>query len=290
MNNRLALGTVQFGLMYGVANTSGQVSLMDARTILDEASHAGLDTIDTAMVYGDSERRLGEIGVDHWHVVSKLPSIPVSCTDIADWVDESVRGSLARLRIKRLHGLLLHDSRELKGEDRDALYQALREVKERGLVEKIGLSIYGVEELEGIWSRYSLDIVQAPFNIIDRRLASSGWLGRLRAGGAEIHVRSVFLQGLLLMDSRSRPSYFRQWQGLWEHWDRWLSIATVSPLQACLAFVASYPEIDRVIVGVDNPRQFHEVVAAFGSVMPPPPDEMASEDPDLINPSRWSVN
>lgn len=290
MSHRLALGTVQFGMQYGVANTGGQVRFDDVRTILDKAGFAGLDTIDTAIGYGDSERRLGDLGVERWQVISKLPSIPAFCTDVAGWVNESIRGSLARLRIKRLRGLLLHDSKQLTSGSGPELYRALREIQERGLVEKIGISIYGVEELEAIWSRYSLDIVQAPFNIIDRRLATSGWLRQLRGAGTEVHARSVFLQGLLLMDSHSRPPYFRRWQGLWKHWDSWLSVETLSPLRACLAFVSSYSEIDRVIVGVDNSLQFDEVVAGFSSVIPAPPSDLASEDPDLINPSRWSVN
>ena len=111
--NRLALGTVQFGLNYGIANQQGQVSHDEAKAILDHASAHGIDTLDAAIAYGNSEQRLGEIGVQHWQVVSKLPAIPEGCSDISQWVADSVKESLQRLKIKRLYGLLLHRPQQL---------------------------------------------------------------------------------------------------------------------------------------------------------------------------------
>ncbi len=253
-SNRIALGTVQFGLPYGVANQDGQVSREEAAAILKHAWSAGVDTLDTAIAYGDSEQGLGEIGVDQWQVISKLPAIHESCTDVAGWVQESLAGSLKRLRIPRLHGFLLHRSQQLLGPQGDALYRALISLKNQGKVEKIGVSIYGPDELEALWPHFQIDLVQAPFNIIDRRLATSGWLTRLHQAGIEIHVRSVFLQGLLLMGAQSRPTYFNRWQPLWDQWHHWLDEQALHPLHTCLGFTLSHPEIDRVVVGVDSLR------------------------------------
>src|SRR3990172_7099104 len=110
---KLALGTVQFGLPYGVANLHGQVSFDEARAILNYAETAGLDMLDTAVAYGNSEQHLGEIGVTQWQVVSKLPAIPEACADVAAWVGASVEASLQRLQIRQLHGLLLHSPAQL---------------------------------------------------------------------------------------------------------------------------------------------------------------------------------
>jgi hypothetical protein len=288
-SNRIALGTVQFGLPYGIANRAGQVGRDEAAAILIHARSMGIDTLDTAIAYGESEQRLGEIGVGHWQVVSKLPPIPESCTDVASWVRDSVRGSLERLGIAKLHGLLLHRSHQLLGDRGPALYRALCGLKDRGQVEKIGVSIYDPDELEALWPHFQLDLVQAPLNIMDRRLATSGWLMRLHEAGTEVHVRSAFLQGLLLMNDANRPEKFRAWQPLWNQWHRWLDDEALTPLQACLGFVLSQPEIDRVVVGVDSLTQLQGILASVEHRTVIPPTLLMSSDPDLINPSRWSV-
>jgi hypothetical protein len=289
MSNRLALGTVQFGLPYGVANTSGQVRLDEVAAILQQAWAAGVDTLDTAIAYGESEQRLGEIGVENWRVISKLPAVPADRTDVGDWVQESVKCSLQRLNINCLYGLLLHRSQQLLESRGNDLYLALMDLKDQGLVRKIGVSIYDPEELDSLWPHFQLDLVQAPFNILDRRVETSGWLTRMHKASTEVHVRSVFLQGLLLMEVERRPEKFKRWQPLWDQWNLWLKDQALTPVQACLGFVMSREEINRVVVGVDNRKQLQEILAAAETRIPTPPTTLAIEDLDLINPSRWSI-
>lgn len=289
-SQRLALGAAQFGLPYGVANNSGQVSRDEAVRILDHAWSAGLDTLDTAIEYGDSEQRLGEFGVGQWHVVSKLPPMPESCTNVAGWVQESVTASLSRLKIKKLHGLLLHRSQQLLGAQGQTLYAALDALKTQGLVDKIGVSIYDPQELDSLWSHFRFDLVQAPFNILDRRLVTTGWLTRLKQAGAEVHVRSVFLQGLLLMPAASRPSYFQPWQPLWAQWHQWLADMKLTPLQVCLRFVLAQRQIDRIIVGVDSLKHLQDILAVAEETGIESPANLISADLDLINPSRWKTS
>ena len=290
MHDRLALGTVQFGLPYGIANQTGQVGRGEATAILAYARTAGIDTLDTAIAYGDSEQRLGEMGLARWHVITKLPPIPESCTNVDAWVRESVAGSLNRLRIPALRGLLVHQSQQLLGPDGDLLYRSLVRLKEEGLVETIGVSIYGPDELDALCRDFHFDLVQAPFNILDRRLAVSGWLTRLRREGTEVHIRSIFLQGLLLMTADGRPAPFDRWQSLWDQWHRWLDDQHLSPLQACLGFALSHAEIDRVVVGVDSLRQLQEILGGVDELAVMPPATLMSADLDLINPSCWSAH
>jgi aryl-alcohol dehydrogenase-like predicted oxidoreductase len=287
MNSRLAIGAVQFGLPYGIANQVGQVSRDEVAEILGHAWAAGVDTLDTAIGYGDSEAILGEIEVDQWQVITKLPEVPEACADVASWVQELVAGSLGRLRVPRLGGLLLHRPQQLLGPNGDELYRALVGVRDQGKTEKIGVSVYGPDELDAIWPRYQFDLVQAPFNILDRRLVSSGWLTRLCKAGTEVHVRSVFLQGLLLMDAANRPEKFNRWQSLWDDWHRWLTDHALTPLQACLSFAISQPEINRVVVGVDSLEQLRGVFACAKNTFNIPPETLMSDDLDLINPSCW---
>jgi aryl-alcohol dehydrogenase-like predicted oxidoreductase len=287
--SRLALGTVQFGLTYGVANVHGQIDRATATAILDRGRSAGMDTLDTAIAYGSSEERLGEIGVDGWKVISKLPPADEPCPEPSKWVIEMVRGSLRRLNVERLDGLLLHRPSQLLGPFGAQLYDGLRAARAEGLVRKIGVSIYEPSELDDLCARFSFDIVQAPFNVLDRRLATSGWMERLRASNVEIHVRSVFLQGLLLMPNGKRPEYFHRWDSVWREWDGWLKASSVSPVEACLGFVAGHEDIDRIVVGVDSLAHLDQLIAASSARPRDVPGSISSAEPDLLNPGRWQV-
>ena len=284
---KIALGTVQFGLDYGIANKSGQVSINEIQNIFQCAKENALDTLDTAIGYGESELRLGQVGVSQWEVVTKLPALPESIKDVKKWVRKTVNQSLVRLQVSRLKGLLLHKPDDLLHKQGDILYRALEELKEDGLVQKIGASIYGPEELNALCPSYNLDIIQAPFSIFDRRLKESGWMSRLSNQGVEIHVRSVFLQGLLLMSSKSRPSQFKRWDPLLSKWDAWLLESGISPLQACLGYVLPELKIDRVIVGVDSLEQLNDILNTIKKTTPEIPEYFQCDDIDLINPSRW---
>lgn len=286
---KLALGTVQFGLPYGVANRSGQVGREAGAEILRIAREAGMDTLDTAIAYGESETALGRLGMDGWKVVTKLPGIPEGCPDVPAWVTGQVEASLARLGIDRLHGLLLHRPEQLLGPQGPDLARALLEIRERGKTERVGVSIYDPSHLALLGRVLPMELVQAPLNLLDRRLILSGWLDRLKDVGAEVHVRSAFLQGLLLMPTPERPAFFRTWDPLWEAWDAWLQETRTSALEACLGYPLSLPGIDRVVVGVDAPAQLKALLGTrtrpFCGV-PPFPEAPAME---LINPSLWST-
>lgn len=284
---KLALGAAQFGLAYGIANVGGQIDVETGKLIIKSAWAAGIDTIDTAITYGQSEQRLGDAGVQAWRIVSKLPAVPQGCTDVSAWVNSNVDASLARLRVTRLTGLLLHRPQQLLGPHGEALYRSLLQLKESEKVEKIGVSIYAPEELDDIWPLYQFDLVQSPFNVFDRRLAVSGWLQRLHAHGAEVHVRSAFLQGLLLSPRGGLPDGFRRWSSLWTSWYSWLEGVGITPLQAALGHVLSFPQVDRIVVGVDSLQQLNEILKYSSGTGMLAPAALATNDPDLINPARW---
>lgn len=286
---RLALGTAQFGLDYGVANRRGQVSLAQIREILFAAGQAGIETLDTAIAYGSSEEQLGQVGVNHWRIVSKLPGLPAADVSIPQWTEVMINGSLQRLGLEKLFALLLHRPGDLLTPRGPVLYQSLLDLRQRGLVAKIGISAYGPDELADICRHYDIDLVQMPFNPFDRRLTQSGLLRRLREKGIQIHIRSIFLQGLLLMAPASRPAYFNRWQGLWNRWHDWLIRQDIDALSACLRFALAEQGIDRVIVGIDSLAQFKEILAAAEGPLPAIPDEICSTDLDLVNPSQWQL-
>lgn len=280
---KLALGTVQFGLNYGIANRNGQVKPSEIAVILQAARSAGIDTIDTAIAYGDSEARLGVEDLSGFRVISKLPPLNGDATAIPAMVD----ASLQRLGIPSLAGLLLHRSSDLSDPAGRQVHDALAELKARGKIGKIGVSIYDPAELEPIFDQYAIEIVQAPFNVFDRRLAESGWLDRLSAASIEVHTRSAFLQGLLLMDAKDRPAKFARWQGPLTAWHGWLAKSQQTPVNAALGFACGDSRINRVVVGVDSPLQLAEVVTASRLGPANVPKFILEDAPTLINPANW---
>lgn len=285
---KLALGTVQFGLNYGVANTSGRVSAQEASAILQRAQASGLDTLDTAIAYGDSEAVLGQLGIEGWNTVTKLPAVPENCQDVAQWVHEQIEQSMARLGVSQLHGVLLHRPAQLLEKMGPALYGALQSIKAQGKTRKVGVSVYGPAELDELCDTYEFDLVQAPLNILDRGLVESGWAGRLHDAGVEVHTRSAFLQGLLLMPAAQRPAKFSPWENIWRAWDGWLEQEGLTPLQACLRYVTSLPQIGRVVVGVDTAVQLQQIVQAADGELATLPDFDTLQDARLINPASWN--
>ncbi len=218
--NRLALGTVQFGLNYGMTASSDKVSLTEARRILDEAADIGMNTLDTAIAYGNSEAVLGQIGVQEFNIVTKLSGLPDDLANVGDWVKTQIHASLERLGVDRVHAVLLHRPDQLTGPIGAELYKAMLGLKAEGLAVKIGVSIYAPDELDVYCEHFDIDIVQAPLNILDRRLIESGWAAKLRRRGIELHSRSAFLQGLLLLQAEDRPKTFAKWQPIWTEWEQ----------------------------------------------------------------------
>lgn len=284
---RVALGTAQFGMPYGIANQDGQVMRSNAKAMLQLAAANGIDTLDTAIAYGESETCLGEVGTQGFKLVTKLPAVPDGCADVGGWVKEQFAASLTRLGVNAVYGLLLHRPQQLLESGGKTLFQILQDLKKTGQVKKVGVSAYAPSELAPLIPRYRFDLVQAPFNLVDRRLHTSGWLQRLKDDGVEIHTRSAFLQGLLLMSQDSIPDKFLPWSDLWSKWHDWLSHHTVSAVQACLTFPLSFPEIERVVVGADNVSQLEQIISAANSATPVDFPDLHCDAENLINPARW---
>ena len=287
---KLALGTVQFGLDYGIANTTGKVDYDEIKNILSLAMYHNIDVLDTAIGYGDSEKLLGNAGIDDWNIVTKLPEIDSNCLNIASWVDSQINKSLLNLNMGSLYGILLHRPTQLLGDIGDVLWSSIKNVKKSGLIQKIGFSVYSPDELDKLWNAgFVPDIVQAPYNVFDRRLKDSGWLKKLNANKIEVHTRSVFLQGLLLMPSDKRPKYFGKWNKLFNEWDLWLNTNNINGLEAALNFALSEDLIDKVIVGVDSKDQLNEITSASKNRTLDIPEFFNTSDEMLINPSFWEV-
>ncbi|MBO33442.1 MAG: aryl-alcohol dehydrogenase [Rhodospirillaceae bacterium] len=294
---KLAIGTVQFGKAYGVSNQHGQTQAEEVRQIIQYADHCGIDCYDTAPTYGNSEEVLGtllhEIGVRQaCRVVTKTPHLKVHTVDEAsiEQVRHVFSKSLEKLNSKRVEGLLVHAANDLLIVGGNILYQALRDEKESGRTEKIGVSIYTGEQIDAILDQFDIDLIQLPFNILDQHLLHDGQLDRLKDRGVEIHVRSIFLQGLLLMEREQLPEYFSNHRATIGHFHAVADERNLTPLQLSLSYGIALPQVDKIVVGVNNLQQLQEVVAAAQiQVDVEELHELAVNEPILLNPALWKL-
>ena len=285
---RIALGTAQFGLNYGITNDVGQVKTKEMRNILSYAKHNNINRIDTAIEYGDCELSLGMANISDWRVITKLPVIPKNTSNISVWINQQIQTSLLRLKIPQLEGLLLHKPCELLGKNGKEIWKIIQTKKDEGLIKKIGFSIYNPNELEPLLASYQPDIVQAPYNILDRRIKSSGWLQKLNENNIEVQARSIFLQGLLLMSPIKRNKLFYKWRLLWRDLESWLVKNNISALEASLGFAMSERNFDYVIVGVETQKQLEEIIRISNSNCDLNfPESLSTSDVNLIEPVNW---
>ena len=258
--SKLALGSANFGLDYGVANHTGKISESELADMLVVAKAARIEIIDTAQAYGDSETRLGSLCNDNqFNLVTKIGAEFTNQTlnhDVIHCVKES-----CRLDQSRLYAVMLHRPEVLLGNQGNEVVRELQILKEQNIVTKVGVSVYSPEILTAISSVFEVDIVQAPFNLFDQRILSSGWSDKLKSSGVEIHTRSVFLQGLLLMQKSGLPDYFmKYWPAHFEAWYEFLDYNRADALEVALKFALQQDWIDKIVVGVDSVSQLEALV------------------------------
>jgi aryl-alcohol dehydrogenase-like predicted oxidoreductase len=287
---RLALGTAQFGSAYGVSNIIGQPSFLEVRRILDSARKQNFKILDTAATYGNSEELLGRIGVSDWQVVTKIPPITSSIDDPENWIIDQVKLSMSRLGVDSLYGVLLHKPEDLLKDSSGGYLRALERLRYEGKVSYVGYSIYSPNKLELLTKLFWPDIIQTPFNVFDQRIRTSGWLNKFSEKGTKVFGRSAFLQGLLLMDSDSRPNYFSPWSSLFKRWDYLIKQYGISPLQASLGFVLQEKAMSSFVVGVESEEQLSEIVSVINQTVPIEDfKKLNSNDERLIEPFRWNL-
>lgn len=295
---KLALGTAQFGMDYGATNETGQVGLEEVRAILDLARERGVEVLDTAFQYGDSEAVLGlALPPEHsFKIITKTPSFKTGRIEPvhAEELERVFRDSLARLRQSSVYGLLVHHAPDLTVEGSRCLLDLVEGFKSEGLVKKAGVSVYNSADLDAVLARWRPDIVQLPLNVLDQRMIASGHLERLKGLGIEVHVRSIFLQGILLEEPASLKSWFDPVRDHLVRYRRYLAAQGLTPLQGALSLISSMEAVDYVLVGVLSTSQMKDIIAAIdkeqtrGQTLDL--SSFACQNELMINPATWKLN
>ncbi|GJM33451.1 MAG: aldo/keto reductase [Saprospiraceae bacterium] len=249
MPEKLALGTAQFGLDYGINNSLGKTPEKEVSKILSLAEEAGINCLDTAYAYGTSEETLGRNNLNSFKIVSKFPSVEPSKN-----LNEYLYDSLKKLNTKAIYGYLAHNSQVLI--QNQNLWDELQSAKKLGKVKKIGYSLYQPSELHKLLELGMFpDLIQVPFNILDQRFRHD--LIGLAKEGVEIHTRSCFLQGVFFQDPQKLDAFFEKVKPFLA--DLALNYPTNSERAAFLLdYCTSQPFIHKVVIGVNNYQQLSD--------------------------------
>lgn len=259
---RLCLGTVQFGLQYGINNKSGKPHRDEVFAMLDYAIAQGIQYFDTAAAYGNAEEILGEYFSirkpnKDVKIISKLiPNlIADECIDAEPIVLDEIKKSLKKLNINYLEGYLLHTPTDFYN---PGVMSALLRAREMGFIKNLGVSIYETQHALDVVSSGMVDYIQIPYNIFDQRLEKTDFFSIARANGVTVFGRAPFLQGLLFMQADEIPDHLDRARNYINEFKQIIDAFGLSRVESSLLFSAQNPGIDRVVFGVDNMAQLKE--------------------------------
>ena len=290
---KLIIGTAQWGLDYGISNSNGKTGKCEIANILETANKYGINTLDTASAYGDAEKIIGELKREDSKIITKI-SVGNPDKDVMqsrDDIQNKVKRSFSDLGKFVLEGVLVHDPGNLGSCKNSWSWNALKDMKEEAYMKKIGISVYDPSQAEKLAEIYKPDIIQLPFNAFDKKAAELGTLKRLKDEGIEVHARSIFLQGLLLMNIKDINKYFTPWMSEIKSWHEYCFTNRLTLLEGAIANAMREENIDKFIVGIENTRQLVQIIDASKKQVRNSFKSSQSEGNEgLINPSEWRIS
>lgn len=257
---KLCLGTVQFGMNYGIQG-NGQPDLQKAVEILITAYNAGIVTFDTAAAYGSAEHVLNSflsqqcIDREKVRIISKTQSADSQIINDAQC-------SLSNLGIDYLDGCLLHDAELVFNEE---AVQNLKQLKETGIAMKVGISVYTPKQAQKCLDYDYVDIIQAPYNILDRRLDKYDFFAKAKEKGLDVYVRSVLLQGLLMMKPETLPAHMKFAESYLRKYQNICDKNGIGYFDCAVGYVLEHPDIDYIVFGVDNLAQLNQYISLYSN-------------------------
>jgi len=248
MAHKIILGTVQFGLDYGINNNYGKPDLNSINEILNKAYQAGIHTLDTAEAYGDAEAIIGSFHQNksfRFDVNTKFRGGEELRTELIKAIE--------KLRIQRVHTFFYHSFNDYISYP--GLPRKLKQLKSENLINQIGVSVYSNNELETACSDPAIDVIQLPFNLLDNISQRGALLRKARMNKKIIQVRSVFLQGLFFKDISTLPVFLLPLKPYLKKLQNICTETGLSTESICLQYANAQPDIDEIIIGVDNKEQ-----------------------------------
>ena len=287
LKDKIIIGTAQFGLDYGIANSLGKMKTGEIKKIIKYARTNNIKDIDTAHAYGDSEKRLGNVGIKDFNVIVKLPATNPTYP-YEQWVKKSIHSSFKKLKINKADTVLVHNAKFLLNPKMGKkIYEELKRFKNKNIINNIGVSIYSISDLKNIIKKFSMDVVLISLNIFDQRILDKKIINTLKKRNVKIYTRSTFLQGLLLITKNRIPIKFNRWKKKFDMWFRELEKKKVSSYDACLDFVLKNKDVDKTLIGIDNFKQFKQIFKDKPKININYKKFNSNRINKLINPAKW---
>lgn len=290
---KIIIGTVQFGLNYGVTNHEGMVSSFEVKKILDSAASYGLKTIDTARLYGESEDVLGLHHHNRFEIITKFSYVPENSTEEQTkvFVQENLNTSLEKLKISSTKALLVHNVADFLKYPK-VILELSEELKKQGKIEQFGVSLYNPEQAKKVLEIFTPDIIQFPMNVFDQTFIESGALELMKKKGVETHIRSVFLQGIILQSAYKLDPFFDFFKPHYLNYEKFLNSNGLSHVMSALKFVLDNPLVDKFLIGVCSQVQLEEILEELQKLSGTPKLDYSPwkfHDQRLINPLSWPM-
>ena len=278
MRPSISLGSAQFGLDYGITNSGGKVSHVTVSEVLEAAHKYGIKYIDTAQVYGDAQKVIGNSHgqADNFKITSKLSPQKFntfSSKHYHIW-DNEFHETLSQLRVASLDAYLVHDVRDLSKNGSTHLIDWLLSLKCQGLVNRLGVSIYDIHDLVGVPNGL-LDVIQVPFSLYDQRFFEESAKAKIAINDSHIQARSIYLQGILLASSAEWPSWVSN-DAITTHrrLENFAQEMHLTLLQLTVDFIKSRDDLDSFVVGICSIEQLDELMLAYSK-------------PQILTSSEW---
>lgn len=281
---KVALGTVQFGLQYGISNTNGVPTDVVMNEIFNNASQNGINTFDTAVAYGNAEERIANFLPNKAEIISKFPK-----TDSKSELENIIQYSISRLKRDNLYGFMAHNGDFLI--ENPQLWEVLENLKQENKIQKIGYSLYTPEQLEQLLALDLVpDIIQIPYSLLDRKFEP--YFADLQQKNVEIHCRSVFLQGLYFLDPEKLPEKLVPLNPELKRLQSICQSNQVKMSDVALNFAYSNTYVDKIVIGIENEMQLNENINSIknwnknNSIF----DEIkliTVNNKELLNPANW---
>ena len=259
IRNKIIIGSANVNKRYGLINN--KININEFKKLLNFAVIKGINTVDTSPQYSNSEKVIGSLK-KNFKIVTKITRIPskIKKIEIEKWITNQFLQSCKNLRLNKVYGLLLQNAETLLSKNSKFVFRALLNLKKKNKLQKIGISVYNFKTLEKIINKYHIDFVQVPYNIFDRRIENVRLIKQIKKKGIEIHVRSIFLQGLLTKRNIRIPKKQLSLKKGLESWKKWLKLNKLTSINACLNFVLRNKNVNKIVIGFNDLESFKQVI------------------------------
>ena len=254
----LIIGSAQFGTKYGVS-TKRVTNFYDTKKIFNISKKNNLSAVDTAYTYFKSNKILKKIDLKEFKIYTKYPSLS-SRTKYEKYYENYTFKTLDDFKKQQIECVFFHEPMKLLSLNGEIMYDSLIKLKNKKLIKKIGISVYFKKEIKMLQKYYDFDVVQVPVNVFDREFSEVDFLKKLKSQKIEIHARSIFLQGLLLLPKKDIPIYFSKWSKFFERWYDYLYDNKISALEACIEYVKNQKYLDKVVIGINSSIHLEEII------------------------------